>query len=173
MTAFLLFLGFGFMALVGALLVLLAKKLMHNAIGLLVSLLSVSGLFLLTGAEFVAVTQIMVYAGGIIVLIIFGLMLTSRKESTNGGTWNRFSGTILATILFGCFAYGIFKADFENQPHLIRGGILNRQMTAQSGFEGFSLNLLTQNLLAFEVAGVLLLVALIGAVSIAANTDKG
>jgi NADH:ubiquinone oxidoreductase subunit 6 (subunit J) len=172
MTAFLLFLIFGNAAVVGGFMVLLCKKLMHSAVGLLLTLLSGAGLMLLTTAEFVAIAQIMVYAGGIVVLIIFGLMLTSRKEITHVGTWNRFSGTIVAFSLFCFMAYGLYLADFQNREHLIKGGILNRQLSSQNDLEGFSLHLLTHYLAEFELAGLLLLIALMGAATLASGAEK-
>src|SRR6218665_170433 len=74
---------FCLITMLGALYVLLSDNLLYAAFGLLVSLLGVSGIFVFAGAEFVAVSQIMIYIGGILVLIIFGILLSNKKSSPN------------------------------------------------------------------------------------------
>jgi NADH-quinone oxidoreductase subunit J len=63
---------------VSALGILFIKNVFHAALLLLVSLLSIAGIYIINFAELVAVTQILIYAGGILILLIFGIMLTSR-----------------------------------------------------------------------------------------------
>jgi NADH:ubiquinone oxidoreductase subunit 6 (chain J) len=63
-----------------ALFMIITNNVLHAALGLIVCLLGMAGIFAVMGAEFLAVTQIMVYAGGVIVLIIFGIMLTNRTR---------------------------------------------------------------------------------------------
>lgn len=66
--------------LAGAVMVLQAEEIFHSALYLALSLLGVASLFLMLNAEFVAIIQVMVYAGGVVVLVLFAIMLTRRPE---------------------------------------------------------------------------------------------
>ena len=97
--------------IVGAgLLCVLSKKLMHSAMGLLFTLFGVAGLFALLVADFLAITQIMVYIGGILTLIIFGVMLTSRVADIERQTNVMSSVSTVAgvSISVACAAFLIF-----------------------------------------------------------------
>ncbi len=65
----------------GAVMVLEAEEIFHAALYLALSLLGVASLFVMLQAEFVAIIQVMVYAGGVIVLVLFAIMLTKRVEA--------------------------------------------------------------------------------------------
>ncbi len=65
----------------GAVMVLQAEEIFHSALYLALSLLGVASLFLMLNAEFVAIIQVMVYAGGVVVLVLFAIMLTKREEA--------------------------------------------------------------------------------------------
>ncbi len=65
-------------AAMGVLIILFNKNLLYCALGLLLCLVSLAGIFGLLNAEFLAATQLMIYAGGVLVLILFGIMLTNR-----------------------------------------------------------------------------------------------
>jgi NADH-quinone oxidoreductase subunit J len=71
---------FGFVTLIGisALALLGTRKVLYAAISLLLILLGISALYVFAGADFLAVTQIIIYVGGILVLLLFGIMLTNR-----------------------------------------------------------------------------------------------
>ncbi|HET9053223.1 MAG TPA: NADH-quinone oxidoreductase subunit J, partial [Cyclobacteriaceae bacterium] len=70
--------GFEVLAALSALGIVFTKNVFHAALLLIVCLLALAGIFVLYHAEFIAVTQILIYAGGVLVLIIFGVMLTAR-----------------------------------------------------------------------------------------------
>ena len=98
----LVFFLFGGLIIVAGVICVLSKKLMHSAIALLFTLFGVAGLFALLAADFLAITQIMVYIGGILTLIIFGVMLTSRvsdiERKTNVmGSVSMVAGVTIAT----------------------------------------------------------------------------
>lgn len=141
-------------ASVSALGILLSRNVFKAALMLLSCLLSVAALFIFSFAEFVAVTQILIYAGGVLILIIFGIMLTSKLtgkplEVKNG---NVFSGMLLAigilVILVNLFlTYPLTETSTLTPPSLQQIGV----------------ELMTTYSLPFELAGVLLLTALIGA----------
>src|SRR5690606_39985640 len=97
-----------FIALVGlsAIGVLLSRNLMYAALLMIICLLSVAALYVIMFAEFVAVTQILVYAGGVLVVIIFGIMLTARftNQPLRVGHANIFSGVLISVSFFGLMA---------------------------------------------------------------------
>ena len=75
------FYAFAVLSIFGAFAVLFTKSVLHAAFFLLLTLLGVAGLFVLASADFLAIAQIMIYVGGVLVLVIFGVMLTHKAES--------------------------------------------------------------------------------------------
>jgi NADH:ubiquinone oxidoreductase subunit 6 (subunit J) len=148
-------------ALLGALGILFSKNVFKAALSLLVCLLSVAAIFVMCFADFVAVTQILIYAGGVLIIILFGIMFTSRhnaKPLTVKNT-NTFSGIIAGCLLFGLLA----KMILQNEWTLTGRDLSNKNSAAVIGG-----NLISDYSLPFEVIGILLLVTLIGASVIAA-----
>jgi len=153
---------FAVIIVVSAAIVVLSKNIMYSAFSLLFTFFGVAGIYVLLNADFLAVTQIMIYIGGILILIIFGVMLTTKitgvdiKSGTTGKLQIAFAGVlslIIAITLIFLFANTKwFTSDV--QPH-------------RSTIEDIGKELLTNYLLAFEVASVLLLIAIIGAAFIA------
>lgn len=139
----------------GALFMLLAKDVLHAVLGLLMTLLGVAGLFFIAGAEFLAVSQIMVYAGGIIVLILFGVMITNgSKAIIQRSLWkHRIFQLTIVSALFILFAYVSLMVW---QPE---AGLQIRYL----GIKQIGFSLLTQYLIPFEFSIVLLLAVLVGA----------
>jgi NADH-quinone oxidoreductase subunit J len=139
----------------GAFLMILAKDVLYAALGLLATLLGVAGLFLIGGAEFLAVSQIMVYAGGIIVLILFGVMITNgAKPIFQRSIWKqRTFQLVLVFLLFLLFG-AVALTQWHPDPNLT----IRHLTIKQIGF-----GLLTQYLFPFEFSIVLLLAALVGA----------
>ena len=76
-----IFFVFAVITVGGALFLLFTKNVFYAAFSLLLTLLGVSGLYVFAGADFLAVSQIMIYVGGILVLMIFGIMLTNNKNT--------------------------------------------------------------------------------------------
>lgn len=134
--------------------ILFSKNVFKSALYLLTCLLSIAALYVLSLAEFLAVAQILVYAGGILVLIIFGVMLTTRitgqpliVKNANVAAGMIGSLSFLALLLGNLTDPG----DFE---HTHVGPV---------DAEAVGLTLFSQHVLPFEIAGVLLLIALVGA----------
>jgi NADH-quinone oxidoreductase subunit J len=140
------------------------RNVFYGALLLITTLLSVAGLYVLSFAEFVAVTQIMVYAGGVLVLIIFGIMLTARlgEKPLTVGHGNLFSATLLCAALF------VILVAFLKFPE----GALSNPHPEEDFIRTIGLNLMTDYLLPFEIAAVLLLASLIGAAVIASNKSR-
>lgn len=167
----LLFVFSALLTLAGAVMVLVTKNIMHSCVYLLASLIGVAGLYATLGADFVAVTQVMVYVGGIVILMLFAVMLTGGKDfvskaqnllglvPTMGNLYTYVIGGLVAVVflltnvqLFNKLGtYSALKNDGSFAPTVSRIGNL----------------LLKEHVLAFEISSVLLLGALIGAAVIA------
>ena len=137
--------------------VVLARSLIYSAFALLFTFFGVAGLYVLLGADFLAAAQLLVYVGGIMVLLLFGVMLTHRIYDLDLQTERTqvVPGIIVALGIFTIVAAVAFKTQW---PEAVRP---LAPTTAAIGrlFLG-------EYILAFEAASVLLLVALIGAAMI-------
>jgi NADH-quinone oxidoreductase subunit J len=143
----------------GALRVVTTNNVVHAALWLVAVLTGVGASFLLLGAEFVGVTQLLIYVGAIVVLFLFGIMLTrapiGREVNLTGSTWPM--GLVVAIPIAVVLTYTLIDA--FGADHI---GDDTRQLTAQ-----VSDTLFQNYLIPFEVVSVLLLAALIGAIVLA------
>jgi NADH-quinone oxidoreductase subunit J len=101
---------FGAITLIGGFVTATAKNLIYAAFGMLFTFAGVAGLYVMANADFLAVTQVMVYVGGILILLIFGVMLTSRVSNANitisgGSKWMM---TILSLGIFAILMMAYF-----------------------------------------------------------------
>jgi NADH-quinone oxidoreductase subunit J len=148
--------------LIGGILVITRKNAVHSALALIVTLLAQAAIYLMLYAPFVAGVQIILYAGGIMVLFLFVIMLVnvdrSMKERQFNSQW--VVGIIAATALGGLFisVYTKGRGIFPDRPQILVEGD-NTQKVATM--------LYGQYMFAFEIASLLLLVAIIGAVVMA------
>lgn len=140
--------------------IVFSKNIFKSALYLLLCLLSVAALYVLAFAEFLAVTQILIYAGGILVLIIFGIMLTTKISGRALVVKNThiLSAGLAAISLFGLLIR--YLPDVQSDKTTGRGPE-NIEVIGLAIFSGHSLP--------FEIAGVLLLIALIGAAVITSH----
>jgi NADH:ubiquinone oxidoreductase subunit 6 (subunit J) len=153
-----------------ALVILLTRQVLYAAYALLLALLGIAALYVLAGADFIAVTQIMVYVGGILVLLIFGVMLTNRQQDVMiTGPINRVAGLVVGCALFLVMLYTIRAAAFE-ESSWIKQSIESGTLLHTSTVPGIGIQLMTYFVLPFEVAGILLLVALMGAAHLAGRS---
>tara|TARA_B100000686_G_C16777010_1_gene969153 strand:+ start:296 stop:793 length:498 start_codon:yes stop_codon:yes gene_type:complete len=145
--------------IVAAFKVVSTKNIVHAALWLVLVLAGVAGQFLLLGAEFVGVTQILVYIGAVIVLLLFGVMLTKASigEEENINMPNRALPAVIATLMFAVMSYAII--DTYRGEKLPEETVTNAATVSDSIFSDF--------IIPFEAVSVLLLAALIGAVVIA------
>jgi NADH:ubiquinone oxidoreductase subunit 6 (subunit J) len=150
-------------ALGGALMVILSRNVVHAAFWLLEVMMSVAGLFMLLSAGFLAIVQMMVYAGAVSVLVLFTVMLTlRRREDAVRGldlTWSA-AGIALAVLVAVVAAISTFV------PKLVKAPAVT------PGVAEFGRALFTTWSLPFEIASVVLLVALVGAVWWAGGEDR-
>lgn len=156
------FYAFAGLTLVSGLLLLMARDVVRAAFLLLGALSGVAGLYALLGATFVAFAQVIVYIGGILILLLFGVMLTNREPVLlHGAPAHRLvlPGIVAGAVSLLGVLYAVTGYDFKAGP-------------LAEGAETYSPKALgylfmTDFLLPFEVASVLLLVALVGAMVIA------
>lgn len=167
MTAFqIIFLIVAGYTLGSGLMVVTARNLVHAALWLVATLFGVAVTYALLNANFIAVVQIVVYIGAIAILFIFAVMLTRRDLRDQGPQMNRnwWAGALVAVLVFAGLAF------------LLQGwnGVSSTAPVFPSGFDavgalGEALVSPDAFVLPFEVASVLLLAALVGAVYIAFN----
>jgi NADH:ubiquinone oxidoreductase subunit 6 (subunit J) len=134
----------------------------------LCSLLGVAILFIFANAEFVAVSQILIYIGGVLVLLLFGIMLTTSYSYSEMKTFS-FSFFIISLIciIFGAIIfYSIGQVTFPVTKISANPYTENLSLPQKVGF-----SLMTDFIIPFEVSGVLILVALIGSATVA-NRNK-
>ena len=157
MTGLVLFYAAGALTLGGAFGVVASRNIVHAALFLLASLLGVAGIYLIVFAEFLALVQILIYGGAIVIVVLFALMLTRLREF-RGPTENRhWPLAVLAAL--GLFATIAAAITSTGGPSLTE--------RAGPGVREIGVILFTQWAIPFEIASVLLLVALIGAIVIA------
>ena len=139
--------------------VVTTKNIVHAALYLVVVLAGVSAQFILLGAEFVATTQVLVYIGAVVVLFLFGIMLTRAKLGVdeNLDQPNRAPAAVTGLLLAGVLITTLVRT-FEDSALPAE----TRTTTAQVSDSIFS-----QYIIAFEAVSVLLLAALIGAIVVA------
>jgi len=155
-------LGVGVIGGAAALLVVISRNVVHAALYLVVTLLSVAGTFLLLGAEFLAWAQVLVYVGAVVVLILFGLMLTRAPigpmpQESDIGKWYALvpSGGLFAVLAYLSYsAFGGTRIDLQ----VVRTSALAEQLYIEWAFP-------------FMVLGFFLTVALIGAIVIARQEE--
>lgn len=150
---------YGFEALAGlsALGILFVKNVFHAALLLIVCLLALAGIFVLYNAEFIAVTQVLIYAGGVLVLIIFGVMLTSRMAGRQMIVKNQY---VFAASFISLFLAALLIMFFSEQKFYQPE---TTEVSAVNSINQIGISLMSDYALAFEVSGILLLAALLGA----------
>ena len=154
-----LFYVVGALTIGGALGVVMTRNIVYAAFALLASLMGVAGIFLLAFAEFLALVQVLIYGGAIVIVILFALMLTRIEDFehlTDHRQWP--VAAIVAIAVFGVIAATIVTTTVRTTE---RQGI---------SFEALGDSLFTQWAVPFEVASLVLLVALIGSVVLVRST---
>lgn len=158
------FYGFAGLIVLSAIVVLVTRNILYAAFSLLLTFLGISAVYVLAGADFLAVTQILVYVGGILVLMIFGVMLTNQVSGKPVHTQhhNQFWGLVIGGSLFYLLARSIFLEGFSSIEWLQSDSVVSTSTVQLLGIQ-----LMSDFILPFELTGVLLLIALIGAAYVA------
>jgi len=171
-----LFIAFSLLTLGSALTILLTRNLLYAAFALLLTFLGVAALYVLAGADFLAVTQVMIYVGGVLVLLIFGVMLTQQSIIVGNLTniprtdlrRRPWLGVLVAGSLLGVFLTLILQVNWSMLKHLQPLSATPSQERATT-IPTIGVQLMTEFVLPFEVAAILLMVALISAAYIASR----
>ncbi|MBM3465579.1 MAG: NADH-quinone oxidoreductase subunit J [Armatimonadetes bacterium] len=165
MTDTVLFYLFALLVLGGGILTITRRSAVHSAIALIVSLLGVAGLYLLQSAEFLFAVQIVLYVGGIMVLFLFVIMLVNldeaaRQRQFSKQWWIGLAAVILVGVqVFWFLSRGAGAFRFAAAPETAAIDPGNTERIAEVLFSEY--------LLPFEIASVLLLVAIVGSVVMA------
>ncbi len=149
-----------------AVLVVSTKNTVHSVLFLVMNFLFVAALYVLLGAQFLAVIQILVYAGGIVVLYLFVVMLVNLKRPPEAHQDPHRRGAVgfwlSAAVLAELVAIGVYGYASPPTPQIAAAGMPVTGNTEQVGWL-----LYTSYLIPFEIASMLLLVAMIGAIVLA------
>jgi NADH-quinone oxidoreductase subunit J len=158
------FMGLALSAVIGGVLLLNLSKVVHMVIALVLTFVSIAGIYVLLSAEFLAVVQILIYSGAITIIMLFGIMLT-RHQDTSEPTGNRLQKLFLLLGVLGFAAsiyFGIYNLEFPAVETK-----LHENNTEQIGVAIFS-----KYVIPFELTSIVLLVALIGAIVLAKKDDE-
>ena len=162
-----IFIIFAVITVGSAALVVFSKKIIYAAFSLMLSLFGVAALFVFLNADFLAAVQVIVYVGGILVLILFGVLLTVKISSAHviSHLSQRIWGSIAAVGMFVLIFIAITRTNWT---------ILDKSedVVYYPQSEAIGIQLLTNYILPFEVASILLLAALIGAMFLVRPENK-
>ena len=138
-----------------AAIVVLSRSLIYSAFALLFTFFGVAIIYVLLGADFLAATQVLIYVGGILVLLLFGVMLTHRlyNLSLKTETFQLIPGMLIALSVFTSLALAATQTRWNLVP----------DKSPQPTTETIGRLFMEEYLLPFEIASILLLVALVGA----------
>ncbi len=167
-TDLIIFLGLGFVALATAISMLASRNAIYSALFLVMNFITVAVLYLLLNAAFIALVQVTVYAGAIMVLFLFVIMLLGAEhvEASPGLPWQGPVAVLLGLILAGEFGLLLFGRE---------GTLAQDLQTAVEGFgspASVGLELFRNYLIPFEITSVLLLVAMVGAIVLTRRERK-
>ncbi len=158
-----IFLVLAAIAVAGAVSVILQREPIHSAISLITVMIALAGLFLLLESEFIAAVQIIVYAGAIMVLFVFVIMLLNAgaEERTNMSRMARYVGVPLAIFLLIELAYQIGAATLSMTPQPPAAGVTRE----------LSMLLFRDFVFPFELTSILILIAILGALVLAQRRE--
>ncbi|WP_258104461.1 NADH-quinone oxidoreductase subunit J [Marinoscillum sp. MHG1-6] len=164
MTLNILFFAFAAMIVVPLIYLLITKNIIRAAFAFAISLLGMAAIYVLLNAEFMAVVQILIYAGGIVVLLIFGVMLTKRSGDEGVFTAHHqvIPGVLVSLAFFVLLTQSIFDVNLA----------WGEEVTSTDQVKQIGVLYLTDHLIAFELIAFLLLMALVGAAFLAKKSDQ-
>jgi NADH-quinone oxidoreductase subunit J len=154
-----LFFALAVIAIAGAISLILQRHPIHSALSLIVVMVSLAGLYLLLGAEFISAVQIIVYAGAIMVLFIFVIMLLNAgvEERTNFSRMAAYFGVPLAVVLAAGLAWSVSSG----------AQALSTAAGQITSTRGLATMLFREYAFPFELTSILILIAILGAVVLA------
>lgn len=149
---------FAAMTVISAAVVVFSRNLIHCAFALLFTFFGVAALYVFLGADFLAAAQMVIYVGGILVLLIFGVMLTHKisEMKLKSETFQFWPGLVLVSVVFLCLVFVMMKTTWHSTA------LQELKPTTAAIGELF----MKEYILPFEIASIFLLIALIGAAMI-------
>ena len=154
-------------SIASALGVILFKNAVNSALSLILTLLFLALFYLQLGAIFIAIVQILIYAGAIMVLFLFVVTMfaseASDTELQDRIPWQRWVAGILGLVLVGALSYLLFTGTAIDSSAIATGGSLSHAVNTQGNIEAFGLALFHGFAFPFEVTSLLIVVALLGA----------
>jgi len=167
----LLFYAFAALAILSALLVVSLKNTARALFLFFVTLFAMAGLFLFALADFVAITQILVYVGGVLILMIFAFMLSNKELLKDlQSTSSRFiampnvQSAVLAIAFLALMTYGIIEWQQQTPEWIMQNIKMNQVIqSTDNNISQLGVKFMTHYILPFEVISIFLLMALIGA----------
>ncbi|PKB64782.1 MAG: hypothetical protein BZY82_10385 [SAR202 cluster bacterium Io17-Chloro-G3] len=155
-------------AIAAAVGVLVLQDIFRAALSLVVSFLAIAGIFVMLSSDFLAVVQVLIYAGAISVLIIFAVLLT--RDVGQGNLSNRrfqFPSAVASVLLFSAICFVVLKTDWILLEDVVPSGTMTRVEEVLTSTPQWVAGLLLREwVLPFEVASVLLLAAVLGALAL-------
>lgn len=160
-----LFAFFGAMTVLPVIYLIFTKNIIRAAFALVISLLGLAALYVLLSAELMAVVQILIYAGGIIVLLVFGIMLTKRisEDGVFSGHRNTVLSGLIVTVILGMLSTLIFSSGLSWS---------DSEAMEVDQVSAIGIMFLTDYLLSFEIIAFVLLVALVGSAYLAKKSGN-
>jgi NADH-quinone oxidoreductase subunit J len=166
-----LFLGFAALAVVAAFNVILQRNPIYSAIGLIVVLCSLAAIFLTLSAQFIAAMQIIVYAGAIMVLFVFVIMLLNVREEETRIDKQKYLKWLAAPLFLALLAEVMAVVRYVNLPP--QGSLADTVAPQPLGtVEDVAKGMFTNYVIPFEAASVLILMAIVGSMLLARRDNK-
>lgn len=175
-----LFYAMSFIVLSSAIFVASTKNLVRSIFMFFITLFALAGLYVLALADFVAITQIVIYVGGILVLILFAFMLSGKEtlnvlqqQDNKFISLNKLPALLLAILFFVVMLNVILKMNADKLPWVQQVISAKAEIKPNEAMIGnIGINLMTRYLLPFEAISILLMMALVGAAHLARKEEK-
>jgi NADH-quinone oxidoreductase subunit J len=163
----LIFAYFAVVILFSAVMMITRRNLIHSVLFMLLLFFHIAGVFVLLNAEFLAAVQLIVYAGAILILYLFVVMLLNVERETQVARANRYWPWLVAfgVLIAGEIALLVLRGSFPGEAG-------KAMSSANTGVKALGIELYTNYLVPFEIASVILLVGLVGAVMLAKKADN-
>ena len=139
--------------------VVFSRNILYSAFALLFAFSGVAGIYVLLNADFIAITQVLIYVGGIMILVIFGVMLTTNATSVDVSTQTlkALPATVVVSVISALLVSTVLSTRWK----------INETQFGDTTIDQIGDLLLTKYLLPFEIASIILLVAIAGAAFLA------
>ncbi len=156
---------FSIITIVSAVIVVTSKNIVYSAFSLMFTFFGVAGFYVLLGADFLSIVQIVVYLGGILILLLFGVMLTNKITNVQirTGSVQIIPAILGVGVLAGYLIHVLINTEWQS---------FSKQLPNNSTIGDLGHLLITDYVLIFELLAILLLIALVGAAMIARKEEN-